>query len=168
MRSRLSPLAIASLMVLAAVDSWLGLVVVGQLAGDSTTDIIATGTPPHWTLSVNEIAPPKPIDAYEQIVQRPVFFKTREPYVPPPSPPPAPLPVAAPPPPPVDPGLTLAGVTIAAGIRKAYFVSKLDTRGAWVSEGESIMGWTLESVRSTGTRLRQSDRVIEFELYEPR
>ena len=35
--------------------------------------------------------------------------------------------------------------------------------GTWVNEGETLMGWKVESVSST--KLQQQDRTIELELY---
>ena len=100
---------------------------------------------------------------------KPVFLKTRAPYVPPPpAPPPAPKPVVAPPQAPVDPGLALGGVVIIEDARKAYIFNRADSRGAWLSEGATILGWQVESIDALTARLQQAGRTIELELYPKR
>jgi hypothetical protein len=96
-------------------------------------------------------------------LRRPLFFKTRAPFVPrppPPPPKPTPAPVVQ-----ADPGLVLGGVVINRDLRKAYLLSKADPRGAWVSEGDNFMGWKIVSVERTGAKLQQSDRMLELQLY---
>lgn len=167
MKLRLSPLALLSFVAMGCVDVWLLTVALGTFAND---DEVPTGKF-EWSsrLSTSGSGMPdvKPINAYNEILLRPVFFKTRAPFVPPPPPPPPPQ-AAIPRPPPPDPGLVLGGVTIARGIRKAYLMSRAGPGGTWVSEGESFMGWKVESVSATGTTLQQQDRTIELELYARR
>jgi hypothetical protein len=66
------------------------------------------------------------------------------------------------------PGFVMGGVTIARGIRNAYLLTRAGPGGAWVNEGEDFMGWKVESVGSTGTKLQQQGRTIELELYPQR
>jgi hypothetical protein len=66
-----------------------------------------------------------------------------------------------------DPGLTLAGIMIFDGARKAYLVKKADSRaaGIWASEGEDLSGWKVHSVTATTVKLQQRDRTVELQLY---
>jgi hypothetical protein len=64
--------------------------------------------------------------------------------------------------------LVLGGVTIAGDLRKAYLFTQADPKGAWVSEGESFMGWKVEAVGSMSTKLQQQGRTIELDLYDRR
>jgi len=111
---------------------------------------------------------PRPIADYQQTLARPLFYKTREPFVAPPLPPP---PVQAPKPVPqvlVDPGISVGGIMISGPAREAYLVRKPDPHGAWVREGEDFMGWKVQSISAGSAKLQQSDRTIELQLYAER
>src|SRR5262249_18010339 len=101
---------------------------------------------------------------YAQTLTRPIFFKTRAPFVPAPPPAAAVAPVAAPPPV-VDPGFVLGGVTITPAIKKAYLATRANPTGNWVSEGEDFLGWTVAAIDDGGVRLQQHGRSIELRLY---
>jgi hypothetical protein len=96
-----------------------------------------------------------------------VFYKSREPFVLPP-PPPAAVSKPAAPLSPIDPGIALGGVAINSVLRKAYLFNKSNPQGAWVSQGEIFMGWTVQSIEVGRTMLRQADRELALELYPPR
>ena len=115
-------------------------------------------------------AGPKPLTVYGGILAQPIFFKTRQPFVPPPPAPPpmAKAPAPAPTPAPVDPGLALGGVIITPDVKKAYVVSKANSRGTWASEGDSVMGWTVQSIDAGSARLGQANRTIDLHLYTPK
>jgi hypothetical protein len=68
----------------------------------------------------------------------------------------------------MDPGLVLGGVVVVEQARKAYIFNKADQRGGWFSEGETVLGWTVESIDAAAARLRQGDRSIELQLYPKR
>jgi hypothetical protein len=159
---RIAPAAAAGLFVLAGLNAWLVSIVA---LGSTTQPPPATTKPnPGWHKTAEAVPAVRPVNDYNFILAHPVFYKSREPYVPPPPPPPPPPPKAAPPPP-IDPGLTLGGIVINRGIRKAYLLSKADPRGEWRQEGDNIMGWTLQSVAESHATLRQQDRTIELHLY---
>jgi hypothetical protein len=165
---RIAPVAFAGLAGLVGLNVWLVAMLMWGHVQESEVQsaAAAAGRPPSPAMSDAKPPASKPISAYPQTLARPVFFKSREPYVPPPpAPPPLPTPVATPPPAPVDPGLALGGVAIMDGTRKAYIFSKADTRGAWIAEGETILGWTVESIDATTARLQQAERSIELQLY---
>jgi hypothetical protein len=168
MSPRMAPLAAAGLAALAGVNLWLLSIIVGDATGEAAPPVAA----PAWDAKLSgpgrDGAAAKPITAYRQTLAQPVFFKTREPYVAPPRPaaPPVPAAVAKPPPPVVvDPGLTVAGVIIGAGVRKAYIHGKSDPHGSWVSEGESLTGWKVQTIDADGVKLQQQDRTIDLQLY---
>jgi hypothetical protein len=61
----------------------------------------------------------------------------------------------------------LGGVLTLNDIRKAFLFSKADPRGSWLNEGESFMGWRIQSVDGSSARLQQQDRTIQLQLYPP-
>jgi hypothetical protein len=170
MTPRIAPLALAGLLALGALNAWLLAVVTAEHGPEQAT-AAAGGT--EWTPGplASELQPhsPKSISAYSQTLAAPVFFKSRQPYVPPPPPPPpSPKPIAAPPPAPVDPGLVLGGIMITDGVKKAYLFNKADAKGVWLSEGDTIAGWKVETIDSMSAKLQQAGRAIELPLYPKR
>jgi hypothetical protein len=111
------------------------------------------------------LRPAKPLSLYDEILKRPVLFKSRSPYVPPPPPPP---PTPKPPPPAVvaDPGFKLGGVMMSGTRRKAYLFSPSDPNGTWVDEHGVVTGWTVRSIEPGLAVLKNGDRTIELRLYE--
>jgi hypothetical protein len=173
MSVRFPPLATAGLAALAAVNLWLLTIVVGDVAGNDPAPVAAPAWNPKLPDAAEDSPVARPIQAYRETLVRPVFFKTREPYVPPPPRPiAAPAPAALPKPPPavVDPGLIVGGVIISRDVRKAYVYGKTDSHGhgTWVSEGEVLTGWKVVAIDSGGVKLQQQDRTIELHLYPPR
>jgi hypothetical protein len=157
MTLRVSPLALAGLLGLASVNAGLLAVVLDDTRPEATVKepVAATDQAPIPPSSGPRLLKPKPITAYGETLARPVFFKSRAPYVPPPPAPlpPPPEPVSTPPPAPVDPGLVLGGIVIMEEGRKAFIFNKADSRGAWFSEGDSIRGWKVETIDSMTARL---------------
>jgi hypothetical protein len=168
MNMRMAPLAAAGLAALAGVNFWLLSIIVSGATGE---EAVPTAVPA-WDVKLSDRgrddAAAKPISAYRQTLAQPVFFKTREPYVaPPPRPAAPPIPAATPKPPPVvvDPGLAVAGIIIGGGVRKAYVHGKSDPHGSWVSEGEALTGWKVQTIGPDSVKLQQQDRTIELQLY---
>jgi hypothetical protein len=124
---------------------------------------------PRLSTSAERLASATPLNAYQQTTAHPIFFKTRQPFVPlPPPPPPAPPPPpkANPPPPAiVDPGLAVGGVIIGGGTKKAYLFRKADRIGSWLAEGEEITGWKAQAIDSGSATLQKDGRNIELPLY---
>jgi hypothetical protein len=171
MTRRVAPLTLAGLLGLASLNAWLLAAALETPAPEPDVKVAvpAADHAAHPSAAELDVPKPRPLAAYGQTLAKPVFFKTRAPYVPPPpAPPPAPKPVAAAPPPPVDPGLALGGVVIMEGARKAYIFNKADSRGLWLSEGETILGWKVESIDAMAARLQQANRSIELQLYPKR
>jgi hypothetical protein len=164
MKWRIAPLGVIGLTAVIGINAWLLTVIATEFVYDDR----AANDKVDWNVNLSApagtVANRKPIEAYRQILARPVFFKSREPFVPPPPPPP---PAAPPAPPPVvaDPGLVLGGVMIKSDIRKAYLSSRANTGGAWISEGGDFMGWQLRSISGAGAKLEQAGRSIDLRLY---
>jgi hypothetical protein len=164
MKWRIAPLGAVGLLIVLGLNLWL----LTAIATEIVFDIPAAIDKVDWNLglsaSVGNVANRKPIEAYRQILAHPVFFKSREPFVPTPAPPP-PNPVLIATPPPVDPGLILGGVMITNDIRKAYVFSRSNASGAWASEGDNFMGWQIRSIDRAGAKLEQRGRSIDLQLY---
>jgi hypothetical protein len=164
MKWRISPLGAIGLFIVAAINAWL----LAEIATETVSDGPLAADKVDWNLSlsasVGDIANRRPIEAYRQILAHPVFFKSREPFVPAPPPPP-PVLIATPPPVVVDPGLVIGGVMIKNGVRKAYVFSKAGASGAWTNEGDEFMGWQVRSINRTGAKLEQKGRSIDLQLY---
>jgi len=166
MNLRIAPLAAAGLALLLGANVWLIAIIFAGATSEEPLPVAA----PAWEAKFSGVgrgAAAKPIGAYREMLAQPVFFKSREPYVPPRPTPPSPVPavVAKPPPPVVDPGLAVSGVIIAEGVRKAYVHGKSDPHGNWVSEGESLTGWKVQAIDAGGVKLQQQDHTIELQLY---
>ena len=164
MRIRIAPALAAGLICLGGINVWLVVAVVANVAPDDEPTATKTDWAPKWSKSIDPPPTRRPIENFKLTLARPIFFTTREPFVPPP-PPPAPAPPKAPPPVVVDPGLILGGILISGELKKVYLFSKADPRGEWRREGENFMGWTVQSVDASTARLRQQDRTLELQLY---
>jgi hypothetical protein len=164
MRWRLSPLATAGWVVGLALNAWLLTSVVGQLSSDGFDGVDKLEWNTGLSAPTGKGASRQPIDGYREILARPVFSKSREPFVPPPPGPP-PARITAPPPAVVDPGLVLGGIMMKNNVKKVYVFSKSGTGGSWASEGDEFMGWKVTAIDRAGTRLEQSGRSIDLQLY---
>ncbi len=164
------PLTAAGLLALTAVNAWLLTVLLQDHVSQAQAPVAKSEWRPKGSGSTLGMPGPKPLTVYGSILAQPIFFKSRQPFVPPP--PPSPLtpmaPAPAPAPVAVDPGLVLGGVIIAPDVKKAYLFSKADSRGTWVSEGESFMGWTVQSIDAASAQLLQASRTLDLQLYPPR
>ncbi len=167
MNLRIAPLAAAGLAALLGANLCLIAVIFTGATSEEPLLVAA----PAWDAKLpaaDHDTALKPIGAYRRMLAQPVFFKSREPYVPPRPAPPAPTPavvVKPSPPPVVDPGLMVAGILISEGVRKAYVHGKGDPHGSWVSEGESLTGWKVQAIDAGGVKLKQQDHTIELQLY---
>ena len=162
---RVSPFRGLVLVFAAASNAWLLVTVAAEFAASDVSVIERAAWSPQLSGTREKVPAAKPIEAYREILTRPIFFKSREPFVPAPPPPP-PVVVAMPSPVVVDPGLVLGGVLIKKGIRKAYMFSRANAGGgAWINEGQEFMGWSIRSVSATGAKLEQQGRSIDLLLY---
>jgi len=160
-----SPLRALVMLFAAGVNVWLLVAVAAEFAAGDLSGAERAVWNPQLSRTIEKVPTAKPIDAYREILARPIFFKSREPFVPAPPPPPL-VAVAMPPPVVVDPGLGLGGVMIKDGMKKAYVFSRANAGGgAWISEGQDFMGWFIRSVSGTGAKLEQQGRSIDLRLY---
>jgi hypothetical protein len=167
MRVRVAPLPAVALVGLGALNGWLIMIVRGgeEVGVQEPPASVA----PSRALSEKEsgLSNVKPVHAYVETLAHPVFSKARAPYVPPP-----PTSLAAPktdaPPLPVDPGIAVGGVVLDGVLKKAYLFKKGGATGSWVSEGETFVGWKVESIEPGSAKLQQAGRTLELHLYEHR
>lgn len=103
----------------------------------------------------------KPIAAYSQVLERPIFFKSREPFVAPHVPQ---LAKVAPPFVP-DPKFILGGVMITGANKKAYISNETNVPGVWVVVGDKVSGWNVRSIYEASVSLQQQNRIVEVPLY---
>jgi hypothetical protein len=164
MNWRIAPLGAAGLLIALGVNTWLLAIMVAEIVSDGPAAIDKIDWNFNQSASAGNVANRKPIEAYRQTLTRPLFFKSREPFVPAPIPPPPAL-IAAAPPIAVDPGLVLGGVMIKNDVRKAYVFSRAGASGAWTAEGDEFMGWQIRSIDRTGAKLEQKGRSIDLLLY---
>jgi hypothetical protein len=103
--------------------------------------------------------------SYQEILGRPIFSRSRAPYVPPAlsAPKPGPPPVAF-----VDPRFVLGGVVVNGAVKKAYLFQKTNKSGAWVGEGDEFVGWRVQSITSDLAMLQKETHVVEVRLYSKR
>ena len=166
MRWRVAPARTAGLLIVLSANAALLANVATQLAYDGSTAAEKFDWNANLTGSLADVTRRRPVESYGQILARPVLFKSREPFFPPPPAPPA-LPMPQPPVVMVDPSLAVGGVMIKNDFSVAYLFSKAGPGGAWAGEGETFQGWKVKSVRSTGVKLEQGGRSIELSLYPP-
>lgn len=158
-----TPLGAIGLFILVSINIWLVISIATVImSNDLAADRVDWNV--NLKASVGSVVDRKPIGAYQQILARPVFFKSREPFLPSP-PPPHPAMKAAPVPVAIDPGLVLGGVMIKHDIRKAYVFSKANVGGLWISEGSDFMGWELKSINGGGAKLERQGQSIDLQLY---
>lgn len=164
---RVSPLRAIVLLFAVGVNAWLLVAVAAELASSDLAVAEKAVWNPQLSSSGDKVPTAKPIDAYREILARPLFSRSREPFVPAPPPPP-PVAAAMPLPVVVDPGLVLGGVLIKDGVKKAYVFSRANAgAGAWINEGQDFMGWSITSVSGSGAKLEQQGRSIDLRLYPP-
>lgn len=164
MNLRIAPLGLVGLLIAFGANAGLLTIVVTEVVSDNLAAVDKVEWSPNLPASIGNVANRSPIDAYRQILTHPVFFKSREPYVPPPPAPPPAL-IAAPRPVAIDPGLVLGGVMIKNNVRKAYVFNRAGAAGTWTAEGEEFMGWKVRSINGTGAKLEQQGRSIDLQLY---
>jgi hypothetical protein len=165
---RIAPLTAAGLLALGSINAWLLTTVTlgGEPREQESVTNVASSL--NLTEATGGLIITRAAAAYRETLAHPVFYKTRQPFIPPPPAPPPAAPKPAALPVPADPGIALGGVAINSDLRKVYLLSKANSLGTWVGEGEAFMGWTVQSVGPEGAKLRQADRELRLELYPSR
>lgn len=164
MRWQGAPFRTSGLLMLLGVNAGLVGWIWSLAASNNATRIDSSRWTVNWSDIGAKVTNQKPLDSYQRILAHPVFFKSREPFVPAP-PPPRPSPGAPPPVVLTDPGLAVGGVMIRNGSSKAYLYSEAGMGAGWSAEGETFQGWKVKSVDKGGVKLEQAGRSIELLLY---
>jgi hypothetical protein len=164
MNLRISPLGKAGLFIVLGVNVSLLATIATEVDSDGQKEVDSARWNPSLSLSSANATARRPIESYKEIVARPLFFKSREPFVPPPPPPPQSLTPTSPTPV-SDPGLILGGIMINNNVRKAFVASKSGSSGSWAQEGDEFMGWQIRSIDRLGAKLEQKGRSIDLRLY---
>lgn len=162
---RLPPLALISLLSLGALDT--GLVGIAWKALTSSYEASTathggenTGAP-HAVGSFN---PESRLASYSQTLARPAFLKTRRPWTAPPASieasavRPSPAPQAA-------SGFSLSAVVLALPVKRAFLITKSNSAGTWISVGDVVDGWVVDSIDEAGSELRNGAIRIRVNLY---
>jgi hypothetical protein len=164
-RSGTPPLVLFGLALLAAGNAWLLIMVAQQSISEDQVAVEEPG----WTPRLPRLEDARTLTtaavSHQEILTRPIFSRSRAPFVPPaPSTPkPAPPPVAF-----TDPGFVLGGVMVNGTIKKAYLSQKADKSGVWVGEGDDFIGWRVQSITTDAAKLQKETHVIEVLLYPER
>jgi hypothetical protein len=77
------------------------------------------------------------------------------------------LPVFVPPPPVTKPDLVVSGIALIGDAKQAYLGSGSTADGAWVKEGEDIMGWQVDGITSVGVTISKAGQSFNLLLYPP-
>jgi len=160
---RLSPLMAAVLAALSTVALAGGVYAAAALAGldaPSSQSTAASGWRPP-ALAALEPQPPKSPGADKQILQRPLFSKSRRPA-------PARSSPAA-----EKPSETAAGATtivsvagiVRSGAGARAFLSTSASDGEWYGVGEMIAGWTVAEIGRIDLTVMSGDKRAQVKLY---
>jgi hypothetical protein len=141
-RSELAALRPATRFLIVSLAAWIGLVVLATVIAVASAEM-STVSFPAWFGARASAAPSTEIRSpagLENILQRPLFSRSRHA---------AAVAVAAPPAPPatLDQSITLKGVFINGPSAKAFLISAQNPLGVWVQANEEIAGWRVVAVK---------------------
>jgi hypothetical protein len=137
----------ATRALIAGLTAWIGLVVLVTFIAVASVELSAVSFPAWFgsrasSSGTNEV---RSRAGFENIVQRPLFSRSRQAPViavvaaPPPVPPPPPVTL--------DQGITLKGVFMSEGLAKAFLISAQNPMGTWVQADAEIEGWRVVSIK---------------------
>ena len=134
----------ATRVLLAGFSGWIVLVLLVTMAAMVSVRM-STLNLPDWLgapSSASRGAAARSPASFENIVQRPLFSRSRQGAAP------APVPVMAAPPMPstLSQDVTLKGVFISGALAKAFLLSAQNPLGVWVQADEEIAGWKVVAV----------------------
>ena len=170
---RLSPLMAMGLALLLVLD---GVALVGaKLGWETLVSGQGTAAPPlpgdgAWLPPAPGEGPgyrAMPLAAFAQTTARPIFSRTRRPFV-------APAPVQAPAPagapaaalvPLAEPAVTLSAVIIHGPARRALLITREHPGGRWVNEGDMVEGWAVSAIEADRLTLAAGARTLSVRLY---
>lgn len=135
----------ATRVLIAGFSGWIILVFLVTAAGVVSVEMSAVSLP-EWLgapSSAARGAAARPPAGLENIVQRPLFSRSRQGV----TPSPAPVLAAAPTAVTLDQDITLKGVFMNGALAKAFVLSSQNQLGAWVQAGEEISGWKVLAIQ---------------------
>ena len=135
----------ATRVLLAGFSGWIVLVLLVTVVAVASVEMSAVNLP-EWLgapSSARRVAAGRPTTSLENIVQRPLFSRSRQGA----TPAPAPMPAAAPASVTLDQDIALKGVFINGALAKAFMLSSQNPLGTWVQAGEEISGWKVLGVQ---------------------
>lgn len=161
-KAQLSPLSAIMLAVLAAATLVATLFAAFAFLGPIGSD--ATVSAPDWTpptLSVAELAPPKPASADTETLSRPIFSKSRKPAAKTAkaAAPMAAEMAAAP------PGLAVSAIVKNKNVTQAFVTSSESPDGIWKKIGETVDSWTVSAIENDGVVLTNGAQTARVKLY---
>lgn len=156
------PLAAICLLAFGLLDAYLTGIIVDSSLRPIEASEIATGALGGASEKKLPEVSLKQIAALGRTLAAPAFFKSRSPYVPPAPTAVVPAAVAAVAPPPT---VTISGIVIDKRVKRALLLTPVDNNGTWLSEGDQVMGWRVETITSTGVTLRQNTSKIDVKMY---
>lgn len=160
---RLSPLMAGALAALGLLDV-VGVITMGLAffpSAKAPQEIRADWRPPR--LAANNSSTPQPSISDNETLTRPLFSKTRKPFVvndkkqqssald---------LALVAPP-----AGLTLSALTIFRNERRAFLTSAAAPKGKWCAIGDEFDGWTVTQMQHLEITMQSGDKTVQLKLY---
>lgn len=146
-RAELAALRPATRALIAGLTAWIGLVGLVTVIAVVSVELSAISFPAWFgaRASASASSEVRSRTGFENIVQRPLFSRSRQAAVaavvsaPPPAPPPPPVTL--------DQGITLKGVFMSEGLAKAFLISTQNPMGTWVEANAEIEGWRVVSIK---------------------
>jgi hypothetical protein len=153
----------SAVMLLAALTVVWQLAMPAQLPVSALAPSPPTAAPP----AADPVAQVSP--AYPAIAEHPLFYPTRQPWVPPapkaaPPAPQAPVPTASHP----LQKYQLVGVVISKGARAALLKPSDGSKIVTISEGEQLSGWTLREISRDALRFESNGDAYDIKFPTPR
>ena len=146
-----------------------GLTAVWQLA--MPTQLPVSALAPSPPAAAPAVADPviQVSPAYPAIAEHPLFYPTRQPWVPPP-PKAAPPALPAPAPTAVHPlqKYQLVGIVISEGARTALLKSSDGGKTVAISEGQQLNGWTLREISRDAAHFESAGDAYDLKFPTPR
>ena len=107
--------------------------------------------------------------AYPAIAEHPLFYPTRQPWVPPPPKPAPPAPQAQAPtaPHPLQ-KYQLVGIVISEGMRTALLKPTDGSKTVVISEGQDLNGWTLREISRDALHFESAGATYDLKFPTPR
>ena len=152
----------ATKLLLGGLACWIGLVVVLTLLGGTVFEFSAWK--PGWNGAGSVDASPARVapKTYDNITQRPVFSRIRNPSVPAPvQQPDAPQTQAAST---LERGVVLKGVFMSAPTAKAFIISAHNPTGIWLQSGDQVGGWKVVNITPVEVQLQAPGDQMALQL----